>query len=361
VNSGDGNGHDRAAHIAREIADAAAARRPLAIHGRGTKNFYGRRIHGDALDVSGHDGVLRYAPSELVITARAGTLLSEIDAVLAEGGQHLAFEPPALGEHATLGGTLACGLSGPARPFNGSARDFVLGVTVLDGTGEIQRFGGEVMKNVAGYDCSRLMVGALGTLGVILEASLKVLPRPQSQATVRLPMDPQDGIREMNRLAGRPIPLSGACHLDDALHLRVSGTPQAVEWAIGEIGGEVMPDAGKFWSAVRECEHAFFSADRPLWRLSLPSTAPLPSWPGRWLIDWGGALRWLHGDGDGDAAGIREYARQAGGHATCFRNGDRDGDIFHPVAPGLDVVHERLKHAFDPHRILNPGRLYSWL
>jgi len=350
---------DCTAQLRDELTRAAAARQPLAIHGAGTKSFYGRRIEGQAIDLAHHRGIMRYSPSELVITARAGTPLAEIDAALAEGGQHLAFDPPALGAHATLGGTIACGLSGPARPFAGSARDFVLGMTILDGQGEAQHFGGEVMKNVAGYDCARLMTGALGTLGVILDVSLKVLPRPAATATLRLPLAPAPAIAEMNRLAGRHLPLSGACHADDALYLRLAGTPEAVEWSVRELGAPLVPDGDDFWRAVREHTHPFFNEAKPLWRVCVPATAPLPDWPGRWLLDWAGAQRWLV-TGEGSAQ-IREYARRCGGHATCFRGGERDGEVFHPVAPGLDVVHERLKHAFDPHRILNRGRMYSWL
>jgi len=338
--------------------------------GGGSKAFYGRRPIGTQLALAGHRGVVNYEPKELVLTARAGTPLVELEALLAEQGQMLAFEPPHFGAdagsqssaQATLGGAIACGLSGPRRPYAGSARDFVLGMRIINGHGELLHFGGEVMKNVAGYDVSRAMTGALGTLGVILEVSLKVLPRLEQELTLVQERDPDDAIRSMNQWAGSPLPLSAACYDGRKLYVRLSGTPKAVDAACGRIGGDRVADGDHYWWTLREHRHALFDNGRPLWRLSLPSQAPMLALPGSQLIDWGGAQRWLAGDaGDAGDEVIRDAAARAGGHATLFRGGDRDGEVFHPLPQALVALHRKLKHAFDPQGIFNPGRLYRFL
>ena len=334
--------------VARAFADAA----PLRIRGGDSKAFYGRRAAGEVLDVAGHRGIVAYEPSELVLTARAGTPLAEVEAALAGHRQMLPFEPPHFGPGATLGGTVACGLSGPRRPYAGAARDFVLGAQVVSGRGEVLRFGGQVMKNVAGYDVSRLMVGALGTLGVLLEVSVKVLPAPAHEMTLVLETDARTAIETMNRLAGRPLPISAACHAGDRLYLRLSGSESGVEAARVALGGETAD--GSFWQALREHRLPFFAGDGPLWRLSVPPTAPPLDLAGPMLLDWGGAQRWVRSDA-GEAR-VRQVADSAGGHATLFRGGDRGGTVFHPLAPPLAALHRRLKAAFDPAGILNPGR-----
>jgi glycolate oxidase FAD binding subunit len=342
-------------------------RRPLCIRGGGSKDFYGQALAGDILDTRGYSGIVDYEPTELVITARCGTPLAEVTAALAARRQMLAFEPPSFDAGATIGGVVAAGLSGPRRASVGAVRDFVLGVKIIDGEGRLLSFGGQVMKNVAGYDVSRLMAGSLGTLGLIVEVSLKVLPRPVAEATLRFEL-PQQGahgaIERMNRWAGRPLPVSATCWHDDVLTLRLSGARAAVDAAATSLGGEQVGEAESvaFWETLREQRHPFFAGHGEagvLWRLSLPSVAPALALPGPTLIEWGGAQRWVHGDADSRAAAA---ATAAGGHATLFRGGDaqtrRSCGVFQPLAPVLLRLHRELKRALDPHGVFNPGRLY---
>jgi glycolate oxidase FAD binding subunit len=350
-------------------------RQPLRIRGGGSKDFYGHALAGEILDTRGYSGIVDYEPTELVITARCGTPLAEIESALAARRQMLAFEPPSFGAGATIGGVVAAGLSGPRRASVGAVRDFVLGVKIIDGEGRLLRFGGQVMKNVAGFDVARLMAGSLGTLGLIVEVSLKVLPLPAAGATLRFEL-PQQGtqgaIEAMNRWAGRPLPVSATCWHDDVLTVRLSGARAAVDAAAASLGGERVgeAEAATFWEDLREQRHPFFTVhgftghgvaghgdDGALWRLSLPPVAPAVSLPGPTLIEWGGAQRWVRGDVDARAA-----ATAAGGHATLFRGGDaqarRSRSVFQPLEPVLERIHRDLKRAFDPHGVLNPGRLY---
>ena len=331
-----------------------AATRPLRIVGAGTKDFYGRRPDGDALAVAGHRGIVAYEPTELVVTARAGTPLAEIEAALAAQQQMLGFEPPYFGEGATLGGTIACGLSGPRRPYSGSARDFVLGSRIINGSGEILSFGGQVMKNVAGYDVSRLMVGALGTLGVLLDVSLKVVPRPEQELTLMLATEPHRATAATAEMNARPLPLAGCAYWDGNLYVRLAGSSNAVTAARAVVGGEDVAHGTELWRDLREHRLDFFHDATPLWRLSLPPAAPQPDLPGRWLLDWGGAQRWLKSAAP--AQTIWHAAATLGGHATLFRGGDRDGEVFQPLSGPLARLHRQLKQAFDPRGILNRGR-----
>jgi glycolate oxidase FAD binding subunit len=332
-------------------------RKPLRLRGGGSKDFYGRVPAGDVLDTGGYSGIVSYEPTELVITARCGTPLAEVESALAARRQFLACEPPGFGR-ATIGGAVASGLSGPRRASTGSLRDFVLGVTVMDGEGRVLKFGGEVIKNVAGFDVSRLMTGALGTLGLILEVSLKVMPQPLGDATLRFEMPQDKALDAMNRWAGQPLPLAASCWQDGVLTLHLSGAQAAVASAMAKLGGQPIDAtaAQEFWRGLREQSAAFFDGDLPLWRLSLPSVAPPLELPAAPLIEWGGAQRWLRADAD--AALMRETAARAGGHATLFRGGDKTGGVFTPLQPALMEIHRRLKQSFDPYGVFNPGRLY---
>ncbi|MHB1084552.1 MAG: glycolate oxidase subunit GlcE [Thiobacillus sp.] len=343
------------------IRAAHAADSPLVIRGGGSKSFYGNAGTGDVLDTHALGGIVDYQPKELVLTAQAGTPLAEIEALLAESNQMLAFEPPHFGRPATLGGCVAAGLSGPRRPYAGSVRDFVLGVRMIDGTGQPLRFGGQVIKNVAGYDVSRLMVGALGTLGLITEVSLKVLPRPAAETTLQFEMNEAAAIEKMNQWAGQPLPLSATSWHAGLLSVRLSGASSAVHAAHAKLGGEALNDDAAFWQRLRDQSTPFFdkrpsTLNQSLWRLAVKSsTPPLQLGDALW-IEWGGAVRWLASDLP--AAALREAARGCGGHTTLFR-GDAPADgVFAPLAPALLALHRNLKQRFDPKGILNHGRLY---
>ncbi len=345
--------------LQQQVLAAIQSAQPLQIVGSGSKNFLGHICDATPLEVSGHRGIVSYDPVELVVTARAGTPLRELEQTLADAGQILPFEPPRFGPDATLGGTIACGLSGPGRPFAGSARDYVLGVKVINGRGEILNFGGQVMKNVAGYDCSRLMVGAMGTLGVILEVSLKVLPKQAAEVTLINKVSLLQALKAMNRWSGQSLPLSAACYDGEQSYLRLSGAKSAVESACQLIGGEPHGDSSLFWQRVKEHQQPFFQSSLPLWRLSLPAHTPALDLPGTWFIDWCGAQRWLLTECSAET--VREQTLAAGGHATLFRRGSRNIDTFQLPAAGVMQLHRRLKQAFDPDGLLNPGRLYPGL
>ena len=333
-------------------------RKPLRLKGGGSKDFYGGPLAGEVLDTRGYSGIVGYEPTELVITARAGTPLAEVESALATRRQVLACEPPHFGA-ATLGGAVAAGLSGPRRAVAGSLRDYVLGVKLMDGEGRELNFGGQVMKNVAGFDVSRLVTGSLGTLGLILEVSLKVMPQPVAQATLRFEMPQHRALDALNGWGGQPVPLAASCWQDDVLMLRLSGAQAAVTAACEKLGGERVAEveAAGFWTVLREQTAAFFAGNAPLWRLSVPSVAPPLDLPGAQLIEWGGAQRWLRGAID--VGQLRETAARVGGHATLFRGGDKTGGVFAPLSPALMEVHRRLKQSFDPYGVFNPGRLYS--
>ena len=348
--------------FAETIRAAAARNSPLLLRGGGTKDFYGQVLQGEVLDTRTCTGITAYDPSELVITARCGTRLAEIEAVMSEKKQMLAFEPPHFGSETSLGGMVAAGLSGPRRQAAGALRDFVLGVKIMDGRGDALSFGGQVMKNVAGYDVSRLIAGSLGTLGLILEASLKALPVPVTVATVKLELPEDKAIETLNKWGGKPLPISASAWTGGELGLRLSGAGAAVKAARGKIGGGLIDaaQAEHFWAGIREQTDPFFGSPvenaAPLWRISVPSTTPPLKLNGEQLIEWGGALRWLFSHAD--ARTIREAARRAGGHATLFRGGDKSAGVFQPLSPVLMKIHRELKRELDPHGIFNRGRMY---
>ncbi len=349
--------------LCERVRDHAGRASALRIVGGGTKDFYGGGSRaGEPLEVAGYAGIVAYEPKELVVTVRAGTRVGDLEDALAAERQMLPFEPPRFdapggAAAATIGGAVASGLSGPRRPYAGAVRDFVLGARIVNGKGEDLAFGGRVIKNVAGYDVSRLMVGALGTLGVVTEVSFKVLPRPAAECTLAFEMDAAAAIGQANRWAGQPLPLSATAWQDGVLRVRLSGAPPAVSAARAKMGGEET-DAGGFWADLRDQRLPFFAGEAPLWRLSVPpTTEPLFAERAQ-LVEWGGGVRWLRGPLD--PLVLRAAAERAGGHATLFRAADKSPGAFHPLQPALAKIHRRLKDAFDPAGILNPGRLYDF-
>lgn len=350
-----------------QIREAAATGTPLRIAGGGTKEFYGNPVAGEILDTRDCAGIVDYQPGELVMIARAGTPLTVVEAALAERGQMLAFEPPHFGSGATLGGTVATAMSGPRRPYAGAVRDLMLGIRIVDGTGAFMHFGGRVMKNVAGFDVTRLMTGALGTLGVISEVAFKCVPVARSEATVAFECSADEAIHRVNAWSGKPWPLTATCYWRGTLAARFAGAAPAVAQAQKAAGGHGVDNAAPFWASVREHTHGFFTpqddASRDLWRLAVKSTTPYKDLGGEQLVEWGGALRWLWLPAAAGAGAMRDWAAAQGGHATVFRAASTSlagaSGVFHPLAPALVPVHERLKATFDPQRILNRGRLYA--
>ncbi len=344
------------------IATATTSKSSLRIKGNGTKDWYGQSLQGEVLDTTACSGIIAYDPTELVITARAGTSLREIGKALSEKNQMLAFEPPRFDGLATIGGIVASGLSGPRRQAVGAVRDFVLGAVLMDGKADVLHFGGQVMKNVAGYDVSRLLTGSMGTLGLILEVSIKVLPRPVAQQSLQFAMTQEQALHQLNVWGGQPLPLSASCWHNGLLAIRLSGAQAAVDAAIKKMGGDALPEPEKFWDRLREQEHAFFDGvmqdkEHGLWRLSVPSVAPVLNLQGEQCIEWGGAQRWLKTSAS--ASAVRAAAEQAGGHATLFKGGDKSVGVFHPLQPAVERIHRNLKNAFDPAGIFNPGRMFN--
>ena len=374
-------------HLMERVRDAAAHQTPLRIRGGGSKDFHGGvPLQGEALDTRAYSGIVSYEPSELVVTARAGTPLAEVEALLAEHGQCLAFEPPHFGPSTTVGGMVAAGLSGPARASVGAVRDFVLGVQLVNGRAEHLTFGGQVMKNVAGYDVSRLMVGAWGTLGLLTQVSLKVLPLAPAEATLRFVCTQAEALRRLNAWSGKPLPLNASCwtpreHSENSdtdchLDVRLRGAVAAVEAACKSMGGERLDNAdsadmAEHWSACREQRSAWFTArtqpspagtDVDLWRLSLPDTAPvlaLPEGVAPPLVEWHGALRWVQAP-RAHAEALYEKALLAGGSASLFIAASAGAlsasGCFAAHSAALGAIHQRLRQAFDPAGIFNPAR-----
>ncbi len=361
------------ARLIDRVRAAQQSRTALCIRGGGTKDFYGEAPQGELLSTTELAGISSYEPTELVVTARCGTPLAELEAALAEKGQCLPFEPPHFSAGATVGGMVAAGLSGPPRAAVGAVRDYVLGATLLNGQGEVLSFGGQVIKNVAGYDVSRLLAGSLGTLGVILEVSIKVLPVAPATVTLRFDMNQAAALAQLHQWGGQPLPLNASALWNDHLVVRLRGAVAAVQAATAKfqaLGGEVIgPDlAYPFWQGLRDHRDEFFAAGRAavdaggaLWRLSVPQTAPVLDLPGTPLIEWAGGQRWCvtpRADAD-TGARLRGIAKHAGGHATLFHSADKSAGVFAPLASPLDRIHRELKRSFDPHGVFNPGRLYA--
>jgi glycolate oxidase FAD binding subunit len=354
------------ARLIDQVDRARAQHSPVDIRGGGTKVFYGGAPTGEPLDVTGLAGISSYEPTELVVTVRAGTPLADLEAALEEHGQYLPFEPPRFSGGGTVGGMVAAGLSGPARANVGAVRDHVLGVTLLNGRGEVLTFGGQVAKNVAGYDVSRLLVGSLGILGVICEVSLKVLPTARATATLCFDWDERQALEQFKLWASQPLPLNASAWHEGRLHVRLAGAQAAVTAACGKLGGTaVAPDAASaWWLGVRDQSQDFFSLSDAelargdcLWRLSVPATTPPIQLPGAQFIEWHGAERWWRTSAA--AREVRAAAARAGGHAALIRGADKSSGAFAPLSEALMRIHRRLKQAFDPALVFNPGRLYA--
>ena len=346
-------------HLTDRVRAAAAQGHALRLRGGGTKDFYGQSLQGEVLDTRALSGILSYEPSELVVTVRAGTPLAELEAALAECGQVLPFEPPHFGAGATVGGMVASGLAGPARGAVGSVRDYILGVVMLNGQAELLTFGGQVMKNVAGYDVSRLMAGSLGTLGVLVNVSIKVLPKAVAESTLVFEMDEAQALAQLNRWGAQPLPINASCWHDGALHVRLRGAHAAVAAAYRTMGGRLTDQAGSsFWQALREHTAPFFALapGESRVRLSLPDTTP-PVQQGATLIEWGGAQRWIKLP-QAALTSVRASLASQGGHVSVFRSDDKSAGWLAPLSPALARIHRELKKQFDPAGIFNPGRLY---
>jgi glycolate oxidase FAD binding subunit len=366
-----------------QILHAAKNKTPLSIEGGATKSWYGNANTYTKLDTRTYSGILEYQPEELVITACAGTPLKEIEAALKEKNQVLAFEPPHFGEHATFGGAIAAGLAGPGRISVGNFRDFVLGTRILDGKGQDLSFGGQVMKNVAGYDVSRLMPGSMGTLALLLEASVKVLPRPAATATLRCHISQEKALRTLNEWAGQPLPLSASCWIGNGtgegqLTIRLAGAAAAIKAAIPLMSSlvnasEVDPQSAEvFWNDLREHKLPSFeniAADQTLYRLALPAACgPLiiSGASNEIVLEWHGQQRWIKAAGDeATFTLIKKLATSHGGHATRFKQGMNVNPAFQRFtvlgeqahSKALELVQERLRSAFDPAGVFATNRL----
>ncbi len=369
--------NDISENLRQQVENAFNDKTPLCITAGNSKAFYGNKVNAQEINILEHKGITEYQPSELVVTVRSGTLLSELEAELKANKQMLAFEPPQHSANTTIGGAIASGLSGPRRAACGAARDFVLGATIINGKAEKLRFGGQVMKNVAGYDASRLMVGAQGSLGILLDISIKVLPINETEVSLQFTTDLNTAIKHMQQWLMQGLPITASCHLNNVLTLRLSSTHSAVKKSLSEINAlfnttEINND---FWLAIKNQTHEFFFAEdltenldsnKNVWRCSHQPHTELYGDSGNrlsgnqpsdnQLVEWNGALRWIK-----SAKDLYSEAEKHNGHATLYpiNKNLQTTDIFHPLQPASVKIHQRLKHAFDPENILNPGRLYS--
>lgn len=343
--------------VIEQVLTAIKQSQPLKIIGGNSKAFLARKAVGmEIINMADYSGVISYEPTELYITVRAGTLLGDVTQILAEQGQMLAFEPPKINDDTTIGGVVATGLSGPRRPYTGSVRDFILGIHCINGLGKELSFGGQVMKNVAGYDLSRLMTGAFGTLGIITEITLKVLPLPEFELTAYKKTSKQEALKIMSELSGKSIPVSATCYNADYLYVRFSGNEKVVKDCVQKFELEEYKMGEQFWRELRDFKLPLFNSEKSIWRLSVPSTSNVNLGNDDYLIDWGGAQYWLASNRLPNE--MFTMAEELGGSALLFRGGDRSGDIFQPLADGLFKLQQELKRAFDPHKILNPEKMY---
>ncbi len=345
--------------IKEQLLSAIETGEPLNIIAGNSKAFLGREVVGTKINMSDYTGIISYEPTELYITVKTGTLLSDVKKVLAEKNQMLAFEPPEVNENTTMGGVVATGLSGPRRPYVGSARDFVLGIRCINGLAKEMAFGGQVMKNVAGYDLSRLLTGSYGTLAVILEVTFKVLPIPEFELTGYKNSSKQQALEIMHKLSCKSVPVSAACYFNELLYVRFSGNEKVVKDSLKKYSFEQQQNSNQLWDELRDYKLPIFNSEKPMWRLSVPSTSTIDLKNDDYVIDWGGAQYWLASERP--AAEIFSLAEEQGGSAMLFRGGDRNGYIFQPLPKEIFKIQQNLKQAFDPHRVLNRDKMYSQL
>ena len=357
------NQADLVPEISSHVEEAFEKKKALRICAGNTKQFYGRPIEAETLSLAAHAGIIEYEPSELYITARSGTSLNEIERTLQAKNQIIPCEPPYFGANATLGGMIACGLAGPRRATAGAIRDCVLGTEIINGKGEHLKFGGKVMKNVAGYDVSRLMCGAFGTLGILMSITLRLAPKPETEQTIALSFNIEDAIKKMNTWANTSMPISANYYDEGKLYLRLSGSSSAVQTCIKTIGGEKIANSDAFWSSIKEQSTNFFQTTLPLWRISVsPNTAPLDI-SGSCAMEWNGGLRWYATEDS--ASNIRGKVERVGGQANLFRQAPTEDSpsetVFHPLPQASFNLHKKLKQVFDPGCILNPNKMYAGL
>lgn len=355
--------NDLSQSFQEQVKEAIDKQAPLFIHGGKSKLFYGYPVNGKALDASQHSGVINYEPSELCITVRAGTSLKKLESLLAEHQQILPFEPPYFSDSATIGGAIATGISGPRRAYTGSVRDAILGVQIINGNGEIVNFGGEVMKNVAGYDLSRLMVRSQGTLGLILSVSLRLLPKPKSDITLSFTADQDEALDYFKKLRVKQLPITATAWYENQVFIRLSASDNILQHSKKlfekELKVNELDKSNKLWQDIRDHKHAFFQQDeKPLWRFSLPPNAKkfsrVSNEP---LIEWGGAQRWAYTNTPANI--IQSIASSRNGYATLI-TGDLPGVSRFPVLePNLLTLHKSLKRKMDPTGIFNPNRIYQ--
>lgn len=353
--------NDISISLQEQVIKAIESSTPLFIHGGKSKFFYGYPVEGEPLDISHHTGVISYEPSELCITVRAGTKLSDIEELLAENNQILPFEPPYYSKHATIGGAIATGIAGPRRAYTGSVRDAILGVQIINGEGEIANFGGQVMKNVAGYDLSRLMVRSQGTLGVILNVSLRLLPKPETNITITFDATQKEALEYFKALRLKQLPITATAWYDNQAFLRLSGSEPILKSCKDDLNGNQLNDADDFWAKIRDHHHLFFKQDdKPLWRISLPpSTDEITQLGDDPLIEWGGAQRWFFSNAPANI--IQSVIRAENGHATLFKTNAQGASHFPLLEENLLALHKSVKRKMDPHGIFNPNRIYQGL
>ena len=349
--------NDRIQQLCNVVKHAHDTKQPLNIQAGNSKAFYGNHVDGQIIKTSDLDGIIEYQPSELYITAYASTSLQTIEDTLDEHNQILSFEPPHYSNSATIGGAIASGFSGPRRPYGDAIRDCILGTNIINGKGEYLSFGGKVMKNVAGYDVSRLMCGAFGTLGIITQASIKVQPKPKHECTLLFEFSEEQALNKIHSWLSELIPVTASYYENNHLWIRLSGLEKTLNNIHKQIGGEEISSNKEFWQSIKNHQTDFFHSNTPLWRCIIPHNSPFTI-NGDSSFEWNGSLRWIKSTETADT--IFSACQKYRGHASLFRSSSKPTDCLAPMNPQLQTIHQKLKHAFDPEKILNPGRMYSW-